>query len=98
MTKTPNQPATRTAIDRVREQVKARRPWQLLMVGMGGENKAAVSPATTNALTRLFEYLPGLRGVTLQTADGDLHVSRVPRDDQRGIRATIRMGLCGWWA
>lgn len=76
MTKTPNQPATRTAIDRVREQVKARRPWQLLMVGMGGENKAAVSPATTNALTRLFEYLPGLRGVTLQTADGDLHVSR----------------------
>ncbi|MBB5278785.1 hypothetical protein HNR26_004899 [Rhizobium rosettiformans] len=76
MTKTPNQPATQTAIDRLRQQVKARRPWQLLMVSMGAENKATVSAETTHALTRLFEYLPGLPGVTLQTAHGDLHVSR----------------------
>ncbi|RAL97347.1 hypothetical protein DOU54_12990 [Agrobacterium sp. MS2] len=46
------------------------------MVGIGLENKAAVSAATTDALTRLFEYLPGLPGATLQTADGDLQVSR----------------------
>lgn len=76
MTNTSTKPATRTAIGQLREQVKARRPWQLLMVGMGEENKATVSAETTDALTRLFEYLPGLPGVTLQTANGDLHVSR----------------------
>lgn len=72
MTKT----SKRTAIDRLREQALARPPWQLLMIGMGEDNHAAVSAETTYALTRLLDYLPGLSGVTLQTADGDLVVSR----------------------
>lgn len=65
-----------TAIDRLREQAHARPPWQLLMIGMGEDNHAAVSAETTRALTRLLDYLPGLSGMTLQTADGDLVVSR----------------------
>lgn len=76
MTTKSNQPATRTATKRLREQAQARRPWQLLMVGMGANNTATVSAETTDALTRLFEYLPGLSGVTLKTANGDLQVSR----------------------
>lgn len=72
MTRTLNQ----KAIDRLREQALARPPWQLLMIGMGEDNHAAVSAETTYALTLLLDYLPGLSGVTLQTADGDLVVSR----------------------
>lgn len=36
----------------------------------------------------LYQYLPEARRKRRP----------LPRDDQRGIRATIRMGLCGWWA
>ncbi len=66
----------KTAIDRLRQQALTRPPWQLLMIGMGENNHAAVSAETTRALTRLLDYLPGLSGMTLQTADGDLIVSR----------------------
>jgi len=40
------------------------------------------------------------RGIPLNTHDlqASKAVVSLPRDDQRGIRATIRMGLCGWWA
>lgn len=72
MTKTPKQ----TTIDRLRGRALARPPWQLLMIGMGKDNHAAVSAETKYALTRLLDYLPGLSGLTLQTGGGDLHVSR----------------------
>lgn len=72
MTKISNQ----TAIDRLRQRAHAQPPWQLLMVGMGKDNHANVSAETTYALIRLLDYLPGLSGVTLQTEQGDLVVSR----------------------
>jgi len=72
MARTLNQ----TAIDHLRERAQARPPWQLLMVGIGKDNHVRISAETTYALTRLFDYLPELADVTLQTEDGYLVVSR----------------------
>lgn len=67
---------TKTAIDHVREMPMRRPPWQLVIVGNGSDNTATISQESTIALTRLFDHLPNLTGVTLRTDKGDLVVTR----------------------
>ena len=52
-----------------------RRPWNLLMVSQ--ERKAPFFDArTNNALKRIFDLLPHLTRITVETAAGDVRVSR----------------------
>lgn len=66
----------KTAIGRVQEIPMRRAPWQLVIVGNGSDNTATVSQESTIALTRMFDHLPNLTGVTLRTDKGDLVVTR----------------------
>ena len=62
-------------IGRLTEIRTRRPPWQLLMVG-NADAPIAFSAETNNALTRIFDLLPHLAGVTIKTTKGDLNVSR----------------------
>jgi len=66
----------KTAIEHVQEMPMRRLPWQLVIVCNGSDNTATVSQESTIALTRLFDHLPNLTGVTLRTDKGDLVVTR----------------------
>ncbi|WP_037426432.1 hypothetical protein [Sinorhizobium sp. CCBAU 05631] len=65
----------RVGIGRLKEIRTRRPPWQLLMVG-NTDGPISFSAETNNALTRIFELLPHLGGVTIRTTSGDLNVSR----------------------
>lgn len=65
----------RPEIGRLKELKNRRPPWQLLMVG-NTDGPIAFSAETNNALTRIFDLLPHLGGVTVKTANSDLAVSR----------------------
>ncbi|KSV84376.1 hypothetical protein [Sinorhizobium sp. GL28] len=62
--------ATKAKLAQVR-----RPPWQLLMTSVR-EDAPALSTETNNALTRIFELLPHLGGLTVQTTSGDIRVTR----------------------
>lgn len=65
---------------------QVRRPaWQLLMASVR-EDAPALSTETNNALTRIFELLPHLGGLTVQTTSGDI---RVTRDFASGYAAEL---------
>jgi len=65
----------KSAIERLKETPLRRPPWQLLVVG-NTEEPLHFTAETNNALTRIFDLLPGLSGVTIKTTKGDLSVSR----------------------
>ncbi|MEY9199430.1 hypothetical protein ABIA16_004609 [Sinorhizobium fredii] len=62
-----------------------RSPWQLLMTSVR-EDAPALSTETNNALTRIFELLPHLDSLTVQTPNGDI---RVTRDFPSGYAAEL---------
>lgn len=65
----------KSAINQLKEMPLRRPPWQLLMTGNTDE-PLRFTAETNNALTRIFDLLPGLGGVTIKTAKGDFSVSR----------------------
>lgn len=65
---------SRKAIKAKLAQVR-RPPWQLLMTTVS-EDVPALRIETKNALTRIFELLPHLGGLTVQTTSGDIRVTR----------------------
>ncbi len=65
---------SRKAIRAKLAQVR-RPPWQLLMTSVR-EDAPAFSTETNDALTRIFELLPHLGSLTVQTTNGDIRVTR----------------------
>lgn len=75
--------------ERLNELPLRRPPWQLLMVGNTKE-PFQFTTETNNALTRMFDLLPELGGVTIRTTNGDLSVSRdFPRGHTEAVDAII---------
>lgn len=75
----------KSAIEHLKELPLRRPPWQLLMVG-NTEEPLHFTAETNNALTRIFDLLPNLSGITIKTTKGDLSVSR---DFPSGYTATV---------
>lgn len=53
-----------------------RPPWQLMMTSTSQKEILPFSSATIDDLTRVFELFPHLSGLTIQTTEGDVHVTR----------------------
>ncbi|NRQ19185.1 hypothetical protein [Ensifer sesbaniae] len=62
-----------------------RPPWRLLITSVRAD-ALALSTETNNALTRIFELLPHLGSLTIQTTTGDI---RVTRDFASGYAAEV---------
>lgn len=78
-----------SVFQRLSELLLRRPPWQLLMVGNTKE-PLHFTAKTNNALTRMFDLLPALGGVTIRTTNGDLSVSRdFPRGYTEAVDALI---------
>ncbi len=65
----------KSAITKLKQASSRRPPWQLAMIGNTAE-PVHLSAETVDALTRVFDLLPALGGVTIKTEHGDLSVSR----------------------
>lgn len=64
-----------SAIEYLKELPLHQPPWQLLMVG-NTQEPLRFTADTSNALKRIFDLLPSLGGLTIETTKGDLTVSR----------------------
>ena len=53
-----------------------RQSWQLLMTSTSHKEIPPFSTATIRDLTRIFELFPHLSGLTVQTTEGDVRVTR----------------------
>lgn len=65
----------KSTITHLKQASSRRPPWQLAMIGNTDE-PVHLSAETVNALTRIFDLMPALGGVTIKTEHGDLSVSR----------------------
>ena len=82
-------PNKESVSERLSKLPQRRPPWQLLMIGNTKE-PFHFRTETNNALTRMFDLLPELGGVTIRTTNGDLSVSRdFPRGYTEAVDALI---------
>lgn len=65
----------KSAINKLKQASSRRPPWQLAMIGNTDE-PVHLTTDTVDAMTRIFNFVPALGGVTIKTEHGDLSVSR----------------------
>lgn len=65
----------KSAITQLKQASSRRPPWQLSMIGNTDE-PVHLSVETVNAMTRIFDLMPALGGVTIKTEHGDISASR----------------------
>ncbi len=65
----------KSAITQLKQASSRRPPWQLTTIG-NTDQLVHLSAEIVNALTRIFDLVPALGGVTIKTEHGDLSVSR----------------------
>lgn len=65
----------KSAITNLKQASSRRPPWQLAMIG-NTDQPVHLSAEAVGALTKIFDLVPALGGVTIKTEHGNLSVSR----------------------